>query len=140
VLQAALEAGAHYVDLGGDQAAMHALYERHDSAARKAGRVVVPGCGLNCALGDWAAAWAAMHVCELHDEGEITRHEPGPRVAEDRPLDEITVSYIFDDLVLSPGSQKAVFGNLHPRRSRSVSTRAPTWAANATACCSPAAT
>ena len=74
VLQAALAADAHYVDLGGDQAAMHAIYERHDSAARKAGRVVVPGCGLNCAIGDWAAAWAAMHVCELRDDGDVTRH------------------------------------------------------------------
>lgn len=115
VLLAALAAGAHYVDLGGDQAVMHALCERHDSTARKAGRVVVPGCGLNCAIGDWASAWAAMHVCNVHDEGELVRHAPAPRIAEDRPLDEVAVSYIFDDLVLSPSSQKAVFGNLHTR-------------------------
>src|SRR5262249_6012155 len=31
------------------------------------------------------------------------------------PLDEVAVSYIYDDLVLSPSSQKAVFGNLHTR-------------------------
>src|SRR5262245_64365733 len=47
VLLATLAAGAHYVDVGGDQAFMHALYERHDSAARRAGRAVVSGCGLN---------------------------------------------------------------------------------------------
>ncbi len=115
VLLAALAAGAHYVDLGGDQAFMHLVYERHDSAARKAGRVVVPGCGLNCAIGDWAAAWAAMHVCSVSEEGDVVRQAPAPRLAEERPLDEIAVSYIFDDLVLSPGSQKAVFGNLHTR-------------------------
>jgi short subunit dehydrogenase-like uncharacterized protein len=115
VLLAALAAGAHYVDLGGDQAAMHDLYERHDSAARRAGRVVVPGCGLNCAVGDWASAWAALHVCAAHDEGDVVRASPGVRLAEDRPLDEVAVSYIFDDLVLSPSSQKAVFGNLHTR-------------------------
>ena len=128
VLVAALAAGAHYVDVGGDQAAIHELYERHDSDARKAGRVVVPGCGLNCAIGDWASAWAAMHVCEVPemerpgftpgrgiDDGEVVRREPAPRLAEDRPLDEIAVSYIFDDLVLSPASQKAVFGNITKR-------------------------
>jgi hypothetical protein len=94
---------------------MHMMYERHDSTARKAGRVVVPGCGLNCAIGDWGSAWAALHVCDLRDEGAVVREAPAPRIAEDRPLDEIAVSYIFDDLVLSPGSQKAVFGNLHNR-------------------------
>ena len=115
VLVAALAAGAHYVDLGGDQAVMHALFERHDSAARHAGRAVVPGCGLNCAIGDWASAWAAMHVCGATDEGEAVRRSAPARLAEDRPLDEIAVSYLFDDLVLSPSSQKAVFGNLHTR-------------------------
>src|SRR5690242_14351085 len=34
VLLAALAAGAHYVDVGGDQSAIHAMYERHDSDAR----------------------------------------------------------------------------------------------------------
>jgi len=113
VLLATLAAQAHYVDLGGDQAFMRAMYERHDSTARRAERAVVPGCGLNCAIGDWAAAWAAMHVCEVRDEGDIVLAVAPARVGDDRPLDEVCVSYIFDDLVLSPGSQKAVFGNLH---------------------------
>lgn len=115
ILLAALEAGAHYIDLGGDQAFLHDLYERHDSTARKAGRAVVPGCGLNPALGDWASAWAAAHVCGAIDEGDVVRAAPARRLGEDRPLDEVLVSYIFDDLVLSPGSQKAVFGNIHTR-------------------------
>jgi short subunit dehydrogenase-like uncharacterized protein len=115
VLLAALAAGAHYVDLGGDQAVVHALYERHDSTARRAERIVVPGCALDGALGDWASAWAAMHVCGVHDEGDVVRSAAPSRLAEDKPLDEIAVSYVFDDLVLSPGSQKAVFGNLKTR-------------------------
>lgn len=115
VLVAALAAGAHYVDLGGDQAAMHELYEHHDSAARRTGRAVVPGCGLNCAIGDWASAWAAMHVCGVADAGETVRAGVPERLAEDKPFDEIAVSYIFDDLVLSPSSQKAVFGNITKR-------------------------
>jgi short subunit dehydrogenase-like uncharacterized protein len=115
VLVAALDAGAHYVDIGGDQAFLHDIYERHESSARKTGRAVVPGCGLNCAIGDWGAAWAAMHVCEVTDDGDIVRAAPAPRLGEGRPLDEVTVSYIFDNLALSPASQKAVFGNLHTR-------------------------
>lgn len=112
VLVAALEAGAHYVDVGGDQAFLHDLYERFDSAARRAGKVVVPGCGLNCAIGDWASAWAAAHVCEVSDEGDVVRASPPARIGESNPLDEVAVSYIYDHLVLSPASQKAVFGNL----------------------------
>jgi len=115
VLLAALAAGAHYIDLGGDQAFIHSMYERHDSTARRAGKLVVPGCGINCALGDWGAAWAAAYVCGVTDEGSVVRSSPAPRIGDDEPLDEIAVSYIYDDLVLSPGSQKAVFGNLHTR-------------------------
>jgi len=115
VLLAALEAGAHYIDLGGDQRFMHAMYERHDSTARRAGKLVVPGCAINCALGDWGAAWAAAHICDVADPGSAVRTSPAARIAEEHPIDEIAVSYIYDDLVLSPGSQKAVFGNLHAR-------------------------
>lgn len=115
VLVAALAAGAHYIDIGGDQMFLHDIYERHESAARKAGRVVVPGCGVNCALGDWSAAWAAQHVCGVIDEGDVVRAVAGARIGEDKPLDEIAVSYLFDDLVLSPASQRAVFGNLHTK-------------------------
>src|SRR6202042_3187117 len=31
------------------------------------------------------------------------------------PLDDIAVSYVFDDLVLSPAGQRAVFAGLHAR-------------------------
>lgn len=115
MLRAALDAGVHYVDLGGDQAVLHALFEHYDAASRRAGTVVVPGCGINCALGDWGAAWAAAHVCDVVDEGDVVRARPPARIGDDRPLDEVHVSYIYDDLVLSPSSQKAVFGNLHVR-------------------------
>jgi short subunit dehydrogenase-like uncharacterized protein len=115
IVVAALAAGAHYVDLGGDQAFVHALFERHDSSARRAGRVVVPGCAVDGLLGDLAAAWAARHVCGITDDGDTVRTGPVMRLAEDRPLDEVCVSYIFDDLVLSPGSQKTLFGTLGAR-------------------------
>ncbi|HEY1815261.1 MAG TPA: saccharopine dehydrogenase NADP-binding domain-containing protein [Kofleriaceae bacterium] len=118
ILVAALQAGAHYVDVGGDQAAMHALYERHESTARKAGCVALLGAGVDCALGDFAAAWAAAYVCGAPGErsdGDVIRAEPVPRLADDRPLDDVAISYVFDDLVLSPAGQRAVFAGLHAR-------------------------
>ena len=48
VLEAALTAGAHYVDVGGEQAALHVLHERHESTARRSGLVALPGAGLDC--------------------------------------------------------------------------------------------
>ncbi|MBA3453337.1 MAG: saccharopine dehydrogenase NADP-binding domain-containing protein [Deltaproteobacteria bacterium] len=110
VLEAALIAGAHYVDVGGEQGALQALYERHESTARRAGLVALPGAGVDCTLGDLAAAWATAHLCGVTDDGPLVRTEPAPRLAEDRPLDEVIVSYVFDDLALSAGSQRALFG------------------------------
>jgi short subunit dehydrogenase-like uncharacterized protein len=116
VLLAALAAGAHYVDLGGDQAFVHAMYERHESAMRRAGRACVMGCAVNGALGDLAAARAAQHVCGIAEEDpQPVRTQAAPRLAEDRPLDEVVIAYVFDDLVLSPTSQRAVFAGLHAR-------------------------
>jgi hypothetical protein len=115
VLVAALAARAHYVDLGGDQTFLHAMYERHESTARRAGLACVPGCAVNCAIGDWTAAWAAEQVCGIASDGPATRDAAAPRLAEDRLLDEVAVSYVFDELVLSPGTQRAVFGGLHAR-------------------------
>ncbi|MDB4964138.1 MAG: saccharopine dehydrogenase [Myxococcales bacterium] len=110
VLEAALIAGAHYVDVGGEQAAIHVLHERYESTARRAGLVALPGAGIDCTLGDLATAWAAAHLCGVADEGPVVRTEPVQRLAEDRPLDEITISYVFDDLTLSVGSQRSLFG------------------------------
>jgi hypothetical protein len=118
VLRAALAAGAHYIDVGGDQAVAHALYERHESTARKAGRVALLGAGVDCALGDWAGAWAAATVCaEYKDalDGELVRTLPRDRIAEAKPLDDLAINYVFDDLVLSPAGQRAVFAGLHAR-------------------------
>jgi len=109
VLEAAITAGAHYVDVGGEQAALHALYERHESTARHAGLVALPGAGVDSVLADLAATWAAQHVIGVSDEGAAVRAEPSPRLAEDNPLEEVITSYVFDDLVLSAGSQRALF-------------------------------
>ncbi|HWU88444.1 MAG TPA: hypothetical protein VN253_14255, partial [Kofleriaceae bacterium] len=43
------------------------------------------------------------------------RTAPAPRLAESRPLDEVAVTYVFDDLALSPGTQRAWFGAVGER-------------------------
>jgi short subunit dehydrogenase-like uncharacterized protein len=110
VLVAAMTAGAHYVDIGGEQAVMHALYQRHESTVRKAGLIAMPGAGLDCVVGDLAAAWATEHLLGAVDEGAAVRNAPGVRLADDQPLEEVAVSYVFDHLALSAGSQRALFG------------------------------
>jgi short subunit dehydrogenase-like uncharacterized protein len=115
VLRAALAAGAHYIDVGGEQAALQDAYERHESAVRKAGLVALPGAGLDCAIGDLAAAWAAAHLLGASDPGDAVRDEPAPRLAETQPLDDVAVSYVLDELVLSAGSQRAQFGAIGTR-------------------------
>lgn len=115
VLATALAAGAHYMDVGGEQAALHAIYERHESAVRHAGLVALPGAGVDCVIGDLAAAWATAHLIGAGDPGDVVRGEPAPRLADDHPLDEIAVSYVFDALALTAGSQRALFGALGTR-------------------------
>jgi len=115
VLVGALAAGAHYIDVGGEQAVLQALYERHDSTVRRAGLIALPGAGLDGAVGDLAAAWAAAHLCGDDTSGDPIRTEPAPRIADDRALDEVCTTYVFDDLVMSAGSQRALFGAVGQR-------------------------
>jgi uncharacterized protein YbjT (DUF2867 family) len=123
VLAAALAAGAHYVDVGGEQAVLRALYERCESAVRRAGLVALPGAGLDAALGDLAAAWAAEQLAadpgagddRAGEAGDAVRGAPAERLAEDHPIDDIAVAYAFDDLALSAGSQRALFGAIGER-------------------------
>jgi len=109
VIVAAMAAGAHYVDVGGEQSVMNALYQRHESTVRKAGLLALPGAGLDCVIGDLAAAWAAQHLLGEVEDGPAVRSAPAPRLAEGKPFDEVTVTYVFDDLALSAGSQRALF-------------------------------
>jgi hypothetical protein len=115
VLAAALAAGAHYVDVGGEQAVLQAIYERHESAVRHAGLIALPGAGLDGAIGDLAAAWAAAHLLGVSDPGDAVRSAPAPRLADDHPLDDIAVTHVIDGLTLSAGSQRALFGGLGAR-------------------------
>jgi short subunit dehydrogenase-like uncharacterized protein len=119
VVTAALAAGADYVDVGGEQAVLRTLYEGCESATRRARRVALPGAGLDCMIGDLAAAWAAGHLIGASDPGDAVRDDDGTRLAEGQPLDDVAVSYVFDDLALSAGTQRSLFG--------AVGTRAAVW-------------
>lgn len=115
LLGAALAAGAAYVDVGGEQAVLRALHEGEESAVRRAGIVAMPGCGLDCALGDLGAAWAASVVAGETLTGPLVRTQPAPRVAEEDPIDEIDITYVYDELALSAAQQRAAFGRVGMR-------------------------
>ncbi|MCX5740878.1 MAG: NAD(P)H-binding protein, partial [Proteobacteria bacterium] len=123
VLAAAIAAGASYVDVGGEQPALRTLHERHDAAVRRAGLVALPGAGLDCAIGDLAAAWGARVLIGASStspnpnpspttDDDLMYREPPERLAEDHPLDEVCTSYLYDDFALSAGSQRALFGSV----------------------------
>jgi len=115
VLAQALAAGAHYVDVGGEQAVLQDIYERHESEVRRAGLIALPGAGLDGAVGELAAAWAAAHLLGASDPGDTVRGAPAPRLADDEPFDDIAVSHVIDGLTLSAGSQRALFDAIGAR-------------------------
>ena len=43
------------------------------------------------------------------------RDAPAARLADDHPLDDIAIAYAFDELALSAGSQRALFGAVGER-------------------------
>ncbi len=64
VIHAAIDVGAHYLDIASEQQFVREIYERYESRARRAGVAVVNGLAFEVALGDWAAALAAEALRE----------------------------------------------------------------------------
>jgi len=93
VIQAAIASGAHYLDTAGEQRFLRNVFERYESAARKAEVCVINACAFEVALGDWAADLAADSL-------------PGP------PLDELSVSYAIDKFRPTTGTQLAMLSTL----------------------------
>jgi short subunit dehydrogenase-like uncharacterized protein len=83
VIEAALDAGAHYADTAGEQRYIRGVFEHLDAPARRAGRAVVPAAGFDYLLGDLAASLAARG------------HEP---------LDELTIAYAITGFGMSRGT------------------------------------
>src|SRR5690606_24903137 len=106
VLRAAIEAGAHYLDITGEQAFMREMHERYDSPARRAGVAAVSGHAFEIALGDWAAARAAELVrAQAAEAGE---EEP----EADEPTLELAVGYALSGFRPSAGTQESALAAL----------------------------
>jgi len=114
VLAAAIAAGAHYVDIAGEQAFLRAMYERHEAAARRAGVCVVPGMAVEVAPGDLAAAWCAAYLAGEPEEPDqpVLRDTELEPIATDDPLDEIAIAYLLDRFVPTPATQRSAIAQL----------------------------
>lgn len=58
VVRAALEAGVHYLDLSGEQGYIAYIIEKYDELARQKNCAIMPACGVEYTLTNWAAALA----------------------------------------------------------------------------------
>lgn len=103
---AAVDAGAHLVDVAGDQGYLRRVHEEEDAPARRRGVVVAPGAGGLGALGDLAARWAAEVV--LAGDAAAGAPAPGSRLADDAPLDEVTVAMAVDGFAPAPAARRAM--------------------------------
>ncbi len=89
VIEAALDADAHYLDITGEQEYVRSCYETFESAARHAGRVIVNACAFEVALGDWAAHLAAQAL-------------------EVDTVDSLSICYAIDRLSPTKGTQLSI--------------------------------
>ncbi len=101
VLRAAIDAGAHYLDMSGEQAFLRDAYERFDSPARRAGVVAAPGFAWEVAVGDWAASRAAALCRAQADDAE----------AGDT-IDELMIAYVLSHVSATAGTRQSLIGAL----------------------------
>ena len=93
VVRAALQADCHYLDTSGEQEFVRNTYERFESAALQAKRVIVNACAFEVALGDWAANLAASALDTDH-------------------ADSITISYAVDQMSPTKGTRLSILDAL----------------------------
>ncbi len=67
VVKAAIMAGVPYLDITGEQGYLARIISLYDEAARQNGTVVVPACGVEYALTNWAATLAAEGLEPLEE-------------------------------------------------------------------------
>lgn len=67
VVRTAVEAGVHYLDITGEQAYLARMVALFDSLAQQKGCAVIPACGVEYTLGNWAAALAAENLEPLDE-------------------------------------------------------------------------
>jgi short subunit dehydrogenase-like uncharacterized protein len=94
ILEAAINAGAHYLDCTGEQSFIRNAFERYEAKARKAQVVAVSGIAFEVGFGDWLASLVA---------DEMTR---------DRALTSISVSYAIDNFTPTTGTRRSILSAL----------------------------
>lgn len=100
VVAAAVRAGVPYLDIAGEQEYLRLIYERYESPARKRGVLVLPGMGLEIAIGDFAAHLAARAAA-----GTAIGAAPGP---DELPrVDEVAVAYALNRFPPTAGTRLA---------------------------------
>jgi short subunit dehydrogenase-like uncharacterized protein len=88
VVRTAVEAGVHYLDITGEQAYLARIVALFDSLAQQKGCAVIPACGVEYALGNWAATLAAENL---------------------EPLDELWTATAIEKIRASRGTQLSLF-------------------------------
>ncbi len=83
LIEAALEAGVHYIDAAGEQPFIRGVFERRGSTAERRGLALVPACGFDYALGDCLAHLVAL---------------------DHQPASEVTVAYAIEGEEVSSNS------------------------------------
>jgi short subunit dehydrogenase-like uncharacterized protein len=84
VVKAALAANIHYLDITGEQLYIAQILDRYHTQAVEQNCLVIPACGFEYAVGNWAAAWAAENL---------------------EPLDHLTISVAARNASTSRGTQ-----------------------------------
>jgi len=84
---AAIDGGAHYVDISGEQDFSRRVYEEYGRRAEEAGVVALTAFGFDYVPGDLAARLAGEGL---------------------EPLDEILVAYAVGDAAVSPGTRRSM--------------------------------
>ncbi len=88
VVRAAIEAGVHYLDITGEQNFLARMIALYDGLAQQKGCAIVPACGVEYALSNWAATLAADDL---------------------EPLDELWTATAIENVQASRGTQLSLF-------------------------------
>jgi short subunit dehydrogenase-like uncharacterized protein len=100
LVAAAVRAGVPYLDIASEQEFLRLIYERFESPARKRGVLVLPGMGLEIAIGDFAA-----HLTARAAAGTAIGAAPGP---DELPrVDEVAVARALNRFPPTAGTRLA---------------------------------
>ena len=88
VVRAALEAGVHYLDISGEQGYLAGIVSQYDQAAKQKGVAILPDCGFEFAMTNWAGALAVQSL---------------------EPVEELWTATVASDIQTSRGTQLSLF-------------------------------